>query len=87
MRPVKEIETVLESQNYSINNIICDTMKKFKFKTLCNKTGIKKADDYSASEILVLLIMLPLMSLKNVHQLYKNEYDNRAAMQKILCTG
>ena len=35
MRQTKEIATVFESQNYSINNIICDTMRKFKFKTLC----------------------------------------------------
>jgi len=34
MRQTKEIATVFESQNYSINNIICDTMRKFKFKTL-----------------------------------------------------
>lgn len=82
MRQMKEIATVLESENYSINNIICDTMKKFNFKTLCHQSGIKKADGYSSTEILTLLIMLPLMALKNVHQLYKSEYGKRAAMKK-----
>ena len=72
MRQTKEIATVFESQNYSVNNIICDTMRKFKFKTLCHKAGIQKSAGFSATEILTLLIMLPLMALKNVHQLYKS---------------
>ena len=79
---MNEIATVFESQNYSINNIICDTMKKFKFKTLCHRAGIQKADGYSATEILTLLLMLPLMALKNVHQLYKSAYAEKVAMQK-----
>jgi hypothetical protein len=57
-------------------------MKKFKLKTLCNEAGIKKQEGYSASEILILLIMLPLMTLKNVHQLYKSEYGKQVAMKK-----
>jgi len=79
---MKEIATVFESQNYSINNIICDTMKKFKLKSLCHRAGIQKADGYSATEILTLLLMLPLMALKNVHQLYKSAYAEKVAMQK-----
>jgi hypothetical protein len=82
MRQMKEIVTVLESRNYNINNIICETMKKFNFKTLCYRAGIRKADGVSASEILTLLLMLPLMALKNVHQLYKSEYGRKVAMQK-----
>ena len=82
MRQMKEIATVFESQNYSIDNIICDTLKKFKFKTLCRKVGIQKSDGFSATEILTLLLMLPLMALKNVHQLYKSAYAEKAAMQK-----
>ena len=82
MRQMKEIATVFESQNYSINNIICDAMKKFKIKTLCHRAGIQKADGYSATEILVLLLMLPLMALKNVHQLYKSAYAEKVDIQK-----
>ena len=82
MRPVKEIASVLESQNYSINNIICETLKKFKLKLLLQESGIKKEEGFSAVDILTLLLMLPLMFLKNVHQLYKSEYGKKAAMQK-----
>ena len=82
MRQMSEIATVFESQNYSINNIICDTMKKFKFKTLCHKAGIQKAAGFSATKLLTLLIMLPLMAIKNVHQLYKSTYAKKVAMQK-----
>jgi IS4 transposase len=57
-------------------------MKKFKLNTLCRQSGIQKADGYSAIEVLTLLLMLPLMALKNVHQLYKSEYGKRTIMQK-----
>jgi hypothetical protein len=57
-------------------------MKRFKFKTLCCKSGIKKASGYSATEILTLLMMLPLMMLKNIHQLYKSDYAKKEKLQK-----
>ena len=82
MRQMEEIATVLETRNYSLNNIICDTMKEFKLKSLCQQSGIRKGDGFSATEILTLLIMLPLMALKSVHQLCKSEYGKKAAMQK-----
>jgi len=37
MRQMKEIATVLESHNYSLNNSICDILKKF---NLCNRVII-----------------------------------------------
>ena len=82
MRQMKEIATVFETQGYSLNNSIIDTMKKFNIKSLCHGCGIRKAEGYSATEILTLLIMLPLMALKSVHQLYKSHYSAQAAMQK-----
>ena len=82
MRPINEIAAVFESRGYSIYNSICDTMKKFKLNTLCHQAGIIKMDGFSATEILTLLIMLPLMALKNIHQLYKSEFRNQAAMKK-----
>jgi hypothetical protein len=57
-------------------------LKKFKFKTLCNRVGISKTQGFSAVEILTLLIMMPLMALDSVHQLYKSAYSDKAAMQK-----
>ena len=82
MRRINEIVTVLGSRNYNIHNSICDIMKKFNFKTLCHQAGVRKADGFSVTEILTLLIMLPLMALKNVHQLYTSEYGKKAAMGK-----
>ena len=34
---LNEIQKVLDKHGYTINTIICDVMKKFKFKTLCWK--------------------------------------------------
>jgi len=79
---MKEIGTVIESSNYSIHNSICELLKKFKFKTLCHQSGIQKENGFSTVEILTLLIMLPLMMLKNVHQLYQSAYSDKATMEK-----
>ena len=82
MRQIKEVTTLLESQNYPLNLIICDVMKKFKFKTLIHEAGFSKACGFSISTILTLLIMLPLMLLENVHQFYKSAYAREEAMHK-----
>jgi len=81
-KPVKEIENVLQNHGYSINNIICEVMKTFKLKTLCRQVGFQKEAGYSTSEILTLMLMLPLMLLKSVHALYKSEFQKVTTMKK-----
>ena len=81
-KPVEEIENVLNTHGYSINNIIFDVMKTFKFKTLCCQVGFQKQDGYSASEIVTLIMVLPLMLLKSVNALYKSEFQKVTAMKK-----
>jgi hypothetical protein len=82
MWQLEEIESVLESQNYSLHNIITEALKKFNFNFLCSKIGFRKEGGYSVTGVIMLLLMLPLMALENVHQLYKSEYGKKAAMQK-----
>lgn len=81
-KPVKEIENVLENHGYSINNIICEVMKTFKIKTLCYQVGFKKQEGYSTSEILTLMLMLPLMLLKGVRALYTSDFQKVTTMKK-----
>ncbi|SPF52611.1 transposase [Candidatus Desulfosporosinus infrequens] len=81
-KPVKEIENVLQNHGYSINTIICEVMKTFKLKTLCHQIGFQKEAGYSTSEILTLMLMLPLMLLKSVHALYKSEFQRVTTMKQ-----
>ncbi|MDI6915824.1 MAG: transposase [Desulfitobacteriaceae bacterium] len=81
-KSVKEIENVLQTHGYSINNIIFEVMKTFKFKTLCCQAGFQKQAGYSTSEIITLIIMLPMMLLKSVNALYKSEFQKVTAMKK-----
>ncbi len=81
-KPVKEIENVLQNHGYSINNIICEVMKTFKLKTLCWQISFQKQAGYSTSEILRLMLMLPLMLLKSVHALYKSDFQKVTTMKK-----
>lgn len=79
---VKEIENVLQHHGYSINNIICEVMKTFNLKSLCRQVGFQKQAGYSTTEILTLMLMLPLMLLKSVHALYKSEFQKVSTMKK-----
>jgi hypothetical protein len=81
-KPVNEIKKVLETHSYSINNIICDVLKTFNFKSLCIQVSFQKQAGYSTSEIIALLLMLPLMLLKSVNSFYKSEFQKIAEMKK-----
>jgi len=79
---LNEIEKVFQKNNYNINNIICDIMKKFKFKTLCSQLGFSKESGYSVSEVVCLMILMPIMLLKSVNSFYKSEYQKATTMKK-----
>ena len=61
---LNEIQNVLKTNEYSINNIICDVMKTFKFKSLCRQVGFQKHEGYNAFEIISVMLMLPLMLIR-----------------------
>ena len=77
-----EIKKVFDKHDYSINSILTDILKKFNFKTICWQSGTKKGDGYSITEIMVLMLMMPLMLIKSVHALYKSQYKENVSMQK-----
>lgn len=79
---IKEIENVFQIHGYSIDTIIFDVMKTFKLKTHCRQVGFQKQDGYTASEIVTLMLMLPLMLLKSINSFYKSEFQKVTAMKK-----
>jgi hypothetical protein len=81
-KSVKEIEDVLQNNGYSIDTIIFNVMKTFKLKTLCHHVNFQKRDGYSASEIITLIVMLPLMLLNSVNSFYKSEFQKVTVMKK-----
>jgi len=82
MRQFEEIATIIEKKGYSLHSIITDTIKEFNMKTLCHRSGLVKQAGYGAFDILVLLLLMPLMSLKTVNQLIKDEYSGIVKMKK-----
>lgn len=84
LNKVNEINKVIDKNGYSINNIIINVMKKFNFKSLCNKSGatLVKEDGYSVTETLTLMIILPLLLIKSVNALYRSQYTKITEMKK-----
>jgi len=81
-KSLNEIEIVLQKHSYSIDNIICDVMKTFNLKKICKQVGFQKQAGYSASEIITLMLILPLILLKSVHALYESEFTKLGEMKK-----
>lgn len=81
---LNEIKNVIDKHEYTIDNIICDIMKKFNLKTICWKSGASsvKEEGYKITEIITIMIMLPLMLLKTVNAFYKSQYEELTQMQK-----
>ena len=82
MRQFEEIANIIEDKGYSLHSIITDTMSKFNMKTLSHRSGIIKQAGVAAFDILVLMLLTPLMALRTVNQLVKNEYSNIVKMKK-----
>lgn len=81
-KSIKEIKDVFQDHSYSIDTIIFNVMKTFKLKKLCRQIGFQKQDGYSASEIVSIMVMLPLMIINSVHAFYKSEFQKVTAMKK-----
>ena len=57
-------------------------MKTFKFRSLCHKVGFKKQEGYSATEIITLLLIFPLMLLNSVNAFFKSDVQRITDMKK-----
>lgn len=81
---LNEIKNVIDKHEYTIDNIICDIMKKFNFKTICWQSGARnvKEDGYTITEIITIMVILPLILLKTVNAFYKSQYEGITQMQK-----
>ncbi|WP_312753941.1 IS4 family transposase [Rummeliibacillus suwonensis] len=79
---LNEIQKVLITHGYSINSIISDVMRTFKFRSLCHKVGFKKQEGYSVTDIITLLLVFPLMLLNSVNAFFKSDYQKVTEMKK-----
>ena len=73
---------LLRSKRCSINAIIFDAMGTFKLNSIIRKAHFKKQEGYRVTEILALMIMLPLMLLNSVNSFYKSEFQKVTKMKK-----
>ena len=78
----EEIAKIIEDKGYSLHSIITDTIREFNIKTLCHRSGLIKQAGHGAFDILVLLMLMPLMALKTVNQLVKDEFSGLVKMKK-----
>lgn len=79
---IDEIKSVLDRHEFKINTIISEIMIKFNFKTLCHKSGMVKQSGYNITEVITLMILLPLMLLNSTNALCKKYHDSITTMKK-----
>lgn len=79
---LNEIQKVIKTHGYSINSIISDVMKTFKFRSLCHQVGFKKQDGFSITEIITLLLVFPIMLLNSVNAFFRSDFQRVTDMKK-----
>ncbi|MCL5972422.1 MAG: transposase [Firmicutes bacterium] len=65
-----------------MNAIIFDAMGTFKLNSIIRKAHFKKQGEYRVTEILALMIILPLLLLNSVNSFYKSEFRKVTQMKK-----
>ncbi len=77
-----EIKKVFDKHQYSIHSIVFDVMQTFKFNSIIRHTQFTKQEGYTVTEVLALLIMLPLMTLSSVNSFFHSEFQAMTSMKK-----
>lgn len=79
---ITEIDEVFTKHNYNTNNIINSTFHQFKLKIAFKRYGFEKEQGFSVQQIVFVLLFLPFLGAKSVHQAYKKNIENFTIMQK-----
>ena len=77
-----EIKKVFDKHHYAIDTIVFDVMQTFKLHSIVRHTRFEKQEGYPVTEVLALLIMLPLMMLSGVNGFFHSEFQTITTMKK-----
>lgn len=79
---VNEIKKIVDKYQYSLDSIVADLLKIFKFKSLCWEAGVRKQDGYSVPNVIMIILMLPFMMINTIGGFYRSRYVNVTEMKK-----
>ena len=75
MQPdLSEVGKVLETHEYSMTSVWLDAAKTFKLPSIIKKVGFEKAQGYSVTEIIMLIMLLPFLVLNSVNDLFTSHF-------------
>lgn len=77
-----EIENYLCNSRHNFDSKIKDLFSTFNVKTWLNRTNIIKKDGYHATDILFILIILPLLNIKTVHGFCQKHWTHWSRSKK-----
>lgn len=79
---VNEIDEIFNNHNYDTSNIISKMLERFKLKSAFSKYGVKKEQGYSIIDIIFILLFLPLMGARSIHDFYQKRFESLKTMEK-----
>lgn len=79
---LSEIDEIFEKHNYDTHNIIANTFKKFKLTFAFKKYGFHKEQGFLTSEIILILLYLPLLGARSINHFYQKQFQKITTMQK-----
>jgi len=64
---LSEVGKVLATHEYSMTSVLLDAAKTFKLPSIIKQVGFEKAQGYSVTEIIMLMMLLPFLVLNSVN--------------------
>ena len=77
-----EIENYLIKQRNSFDSQLNSVLSTLNFKTWLCRSNIRKLDGYHASHLLFILLLLPILKLKNIHSFCEKRWQNWSSSRK-----
>ncbi len=77
-----EIENYLCNHKHLFESKIDGVFRSLKFRTWLSRSGVVKKDGYSASHVLFILFILPLMQIKTIHSFCSKHWIHWSASKK-----
>ena len=79
---LSEVGKVLETHEYSMTSVWLDAAKTFKLPSMIKQAGFEKAQGYSVTEMIMLMMLLPFLVLNRVNDWFSSHFREITTMRK-----
>ena len=79
---LSEVGKVLETHEYSMTSVWLDAANTFKLPSMIKQAGFEKAQGYSVTEMIMMMMLLPFLGLNRVNDWFTGHFREITTMRK-----